>query len=232
MVFGLPPQVSTLCSFILLQSIVRRVWSSKTKVADTASEMESESPVKTPSSRNGHSRKRIPKQRRASFPEDSDSPSSRTPKRSSSYPDSLPKRRQTPKRSIGFTNDFSPIELRSPLKEAHKTAAKTSGRKRSRSTPGKEVATPNKQRKASVKKTKPKAREENVWSVSEILDHKMEQGKHYFLVRWEGTNEKGKPWDDTWEPKQNISQDLIADFWDNLRKAKQSKKASSGKARK
>jgi hypothetical protein len=118
--------------------------------------------------------------------------------------------------------------LQSPVKEKRKTPSRkaiakkdTSNRRLSRSTP--KTTSPAKRAKTSVKKTKPKAvQNDQVWSVSSILDHKTSSGKDLFLVRWEGLDASGKPWDDTWEPKENISQDLIQQYWKEHKKGKKS----------
>jgi hypothetical protein len=82
------------------KSITRRVWSSKTRTVDTASDVGSDSPVKTPSARSSHSRKRTPKQRRASYPHETESPHRETPKRSSSFPSETPALRHSKARFI------------------------------------------------------------------------------------------------------------------------------------
>jgi hypothetical protein len=47
--------------------------------------------------------------------------------------------------------------------------------------------------------------------VQQILDHRLQQNRHEFLIRW-----KGYPLeDDSWEPLENLkgSQEAIAEFW-------------------
>jgi hypothetical protein len=49
------------------------------------------------------------------------------------------------------------------------------------------------------------------WEVQQILDHRLQQNRHEFLIRWKGY----PPEDDSWEPLENLkgSQEAIAEFW-------------------
>lgn len=40
----------------------------------------------------------------------------------------------------------------------------------------------------------------------------MAENESKYLIKWAGTDEKGDPWPPTWEPKQNPTPDLIADW--------------------
>ena len=52
---------------------------------------------------------------------------------------------------------------------------------------------------------------ESEWVVEQILDHRLQQNRHEFLVHWKGF----PPDDDSWEPIENLegSQSLIAEYW-------------------
>lgn len=54
-------------------------------------------------------------------------------------------------------------------------------------------------RKLERKQKKPKCLKKT-YNVEEILDHKMENGKMIFLIRWEDFTAA----DDTWEPEENL----------------------------
>jgi len=49
------------------------------------------------------------------------------------------------------------------------------------------------------------------WEVQQILDHRLQQNRHEFLIRWKDY----PPEDDSWEPLENLkgSQEAIAEFW-------------------
>ena len=63
--------------------------------------------------------------------------------------------------------------------------------------------------------------EENLWAVERIL---AEKGNRY-LLRWSGTDSNGKPWDDSWVPKVDVTDDLIAEW--KLQKAREKKKKAA-----
>ena len=48
--------------------------------------------------------------------------------------------------------------------------------------------------------------------VDKLLNYKKQNNKKYYLVKWTGTDDKGKPWEDTWEPAKNITPDLIQQY--------------------
>mmetsp|Transcript_647 Transcript_647/g.458 ORF Transcript_647/g.458 Transcript_647/m.458 type:complete len:97 (-) Transcript_647:11-301(-) len=46
------------------------------------------------------------------------------------------------------------------------------------------------------------AGQDGVFEVEDLLDHKFENGKHHYLVKWQGFAET------TWEPDENIGSEL------------------------
>jgi hypothetical protein len=59
---------------------------------------------------------------------------------------------------------------------------------------------------------------ETLWSVLEIV----KEDKRRYLVKWEGTDpDTGKPWDPSWVPKTDCTDDLIYEW--KLMKAKKAK---------
>ncbi|GAA5844035.1 hypothetical protein JCM11251_003005 [Rhodosporidiobolus azoricus] len=56
------------------------------------------------------------------------------------------------------------------------------------------------------------------WEAKEILD---EAGSKY-LISWKGTDENGKPWEPTWEPKANANS-LLIESWRNGGRARKKK---------
>ncbi|GAA5990686.1 hypothetical protein JCM5350_001847 [Sporobolomyces pararoseus] len=66
------------------------------------------------------------------------------------------------------------------------------------------------------------------WEALEILD---ETATQYF-IRWKGTDEKGKPWKPTWEPKSNANAKLIEAWKKEGRKKMKHKKEAEKLARK
>ncbi|KAF9067947.1 hypothetical protein BDP27DRAFT_1328033 [Rhodocollybia butyracea] len=45
----------------------------------------------------------------------------------------------------------------------------------------------------------------SMWTVIEILDER----PHEFLIKWAGLDSEGKPWADSWEPKGNVTNDVV-----------------------
>ncbi len=55
--------------------------------------------------------------------------------------------------------------------------------------------------------------DETEYEVEAIRDHRMVKGYTQYLIKWAGTDEKGLPWDNTWESVENLScDDLIAEY--------------------
>lgn len=67
--------------------------------------------------------------------------------------------------------------------------------------------------------------EDNLWAVEKIL---AEKGNRY-LLKWSGTDSNGKPWDDSWVPKEDVTDDLIAEW--KLQKALERKKKGSRRSK-
>ncbi|KAI8959080.1 hypothetical protein F5Y11DRAFT_15842 [Daldinia sp. FL1419] len=56
------------------------------------------------------------------------------------------------------------------------------------------------------------------FAIRDIIDEKLERGRTYYLVDWEGADEDGKPHAPSWEPKQNVTR-LAINEW-KLKKAR------------
>ncbi|KAI5918900.1 hypothetical protein F4810DRAFT_548054 [Camillea tinctor] len=106
-----------------------------------------------------------------------------------------------------------------------------------RSLPSMKPATPRTSRTPNDRKrqqsktpqtTKPKKPKlKGGWhSVRDILDEKVEaNGVIRYLIDWDGTDSKGKPWDPTWEPAENVTEAAIQAWKD--KKDKKVKVASA-----
>lgn len=53
---------------------------------------------------------------------------------------------------------------------------------------------------------------EKLWPIREIKDLKVENGARRWLVAWEGENDDGKAWADSWEPTRNVTAEAIAEW--------------------
>lgn len=51
--------------------------------------------------------------------------------------------------------------------------------------------------------------EDDLYDVVEILN---EKPNGLYLVRWAGTDPNGKPWDDSWVPRKDITDDLVLEW--------------------
>ena len=58
---------------------------------------------------------------------------------------------------------------------------------------------------------------EQLWEVEEILEEK--RGR--FLVKWAGADDNGKPWDSSWVPREDVTDDLVEEW--RVKKAKEKK---------
>ncbi|CAJ0745237.1 21091_t:CDS:2 [Entrophospora sp. SA101] len=56
------------------------------------------------------------------------------------------------------------------------------------------------------------------YEADRILNEKVEKGKKYFLVRWEGTDDHGRKWASTWEPESFCNAELIK-HWEETKPA-------------
>lgn len=63
--------------------------------------------------------------------------------------------------------------------------------------------------------------DEQLWDVEKILNEK----KGQYLIRWKGFDENGKPWDDSWVPKCDVTDDLISE-WKALKKEREERRRS------
>jgi hypothetical protein len=60
---------------------------------------------------------------------------------------------------------------------------------------------------------------QNMYDAEEILDEKILKRGGQFLVKWQGIDPMtGEDWEPTWEPKDNVTDDLIREW--KIRKAK------------
>jgi len=51
------------------------------------------------------------------------------------------------------------------------------------------------------------------WEVDQIVGEEYKDGEHFYLVKWKGVDEHGKPWESTWEPEGNLDcEDLVVAF--------------------
>ena len=66
---------------------------------------------------------------------------------------------------------------------------------------------------------------DQLWDVETILNEK--NGGRYLLVRWIGADENGKPWEDSWVPREDVTDDLVQEW----KKKKAAKKAERGRKR-
>ncbi|KAI1444800.1 hypothetical protein F5Y02DRAFT_427412 [Annulohypoxylon stygium] len=58
----------------------------------------------------------------------------------------------------------------------------------------------------ATSKTKGKNKDYNDWfAIRDIINEKVEHGKAYYLVDWEGTDNNGQPHIPSWEPEENVS---------------------------
>ncbi|KAI0514387.1 hypothetical protein F5B22DRAFT_611397 [Xylaria bambusicola] len=55
---------------------------------------------------------------------------------------------------------------------------------------------------------------QNWFAVRDIIDEKVENGRIFYLIDWEGTDSKGRPYKPNWEPAGNVSADAINDWRD------------------
>jgi hypothetical protein len=54
------------------------------------------------------------------------------------------------------------------------------------------------------------------YSALELLDMRRNKGKTEYLVKWDGFDNHGNPWKDTWVIKSNITSDLIKNFENSI----------------
>jgi hypothetical protein len=50
------------------------------------------------------------------------------------------------------------------------------------------------------------------WEVKKVKSHEWRNGKIYYLIQWSGNDEKGKPYEDTWEPEENLSPETLEGY--------------------
>ena len=50
------------------------------------------------------------------------------------------------------------------------------------------------------------------WQARHVVDMKVEGGKRFWLIAWDGDNGAGNAWKDSWEPTSHVSADLMAEF--------------------
>lgn len=164
--------------------------------------LELQSPIKQPSKR------RTPTRRRSFEERDRRRSSSRASRSMSNEP---PSKKQKELTSGGSTT-VTPSKTRKKASKDSPSKKKTPAKKAAPASAQKRK--PGRPKKESVSKTKEVVEaEDQTWEVRTILSRKKVSGKYQYLVQWAGLNPEGKPWDDTWEPHHNISEDLIRDYW-------------------
>lgn len=68
---------------------------------------------------------------------------------------------------------------------------------------------------------------EQLWEVEEI----MEESKGRFLVKWAGTDDRGNPWDNSWVPREDVTDDLVAEWREKKAKEKEKKRKEKAASR-
>lgn len=54
---------------------------------------------------------------------------------------------------------------------------------------------------------------DELWEVEKILNRKVNaKGKVEYLLKWKGLDQNGRPWENTWEPEENLHPDTIASY--------------------
>ena len=67
---------------------------------------------------------------------------------------------------------------------------------------------------------------DQLWDVETILEEK--NNGRYLLVKWLGTDERGKPWENSWVPREDVTDDLVQE-WKKKKKAKRAERSRKKK---
>ncbi|KAI2615937.1 hypothetical protein GGR54DRAFT_611589 [Hypoxylon sp. NC1633] len=66
--------------------------------------------------------------------------------------------------------------------------------------------------------------EDDEWfTIRDIIDEKIERGKRYYLIDWDGSDKNGQPHKPSWEPKQNVTP-VALKAWRDIKAAKHKQK--------
>ena len=68
---------------------------------------------------------------------------------------------------------------------------------------------------------------EQLWQVEEIMDER--NGR--FLVKWAGTDENEKPWESSWVPREDVTDDLVTEWRERRAREKREKQKEKNKKR-
>ncbi|KAI0380745.1 hypothetical protein F5Y04DRAFT_256630 [Hypomontagnella monticulosa] len=72
---------------------------------------------------------------------------------------------------------------------------------------------PRRRRRTTLTQKKRKSTKSPTWhEIRDIIDEKVERGKTYYLVDWEGSDKNGQPYAPSWEPEKNLTATAI-DSW-------------------
>lgn len=67
--------------------------------------------------------------------------------------------------------------------------------------------------------------EDKLWKVRSILEERIKSGKFQYLIDWEDDEQTGEKYPPTWEPKKNLTLDVLAE-WEEEKAAKKAGKSS------
>lgn len=62
--------------------------------------------------------------------------------------------------------------------------------------------------------------QEQLWNVVEIRGER----KGMYLIQWEGADENGNPWEDSWVPREDVTDDLV-EVWKEKKRTEKKDKA-------
>ncbi|OAP53953.1 hypothetical protein AYL99_11833 [Fonsecaea erecta] len=62
---------------------------------------------------------------------------------------------------------------------------------------------------------------ERLWPVEKLRNHRGKRNKYQYLVQWAPNPDTAETYDPTWEPEENIADDLIQPYWAEKKAKKQ-----------
>ena len=68
--------------------------------------------------------------------------------------------------------------------------------------------------------------DETLWDVKKILDERADR----YLIRWAGVDPAGRPWEDSWVPRCDVTDDLVLD-WNSRREVRSRRGRGSRRGR-